>query len=190
MTNESSEALSTQLALEEEARHLRFSGPCDPFVQPIPAPVLRRHPLVTRRLPTQSFNNGFAPTILIVDDHEDGRDMLVEYFLARAYPAIAVGDPRLAATYCRDVAPAVVLVDLSLPTLDAACQLICTIKKQVDRGVAPYIVGLNGWGFVQQAAPAIAAGCSVVIAKPLDLGLLVAAVTIGLAANVGGCSAV
>jgi hypothetical protein len=44
-----------------------------------------------------------------------------------------------------------------LPTLDAACQLICTIKKQVDRGVAPYVVGLNGWGFVQQAAPAIAA---------------------------------
>jgi hypothetical protein len=29
-----------------------------------------------------------------------------------------------------------------------------------------------------------------VIAKPLDLGLLVAAVTIGLAAKAGGCSAV
>ena len=185
MTTESSEALLTKLALEEKRR---FSAPCDPCVQPIPAPVLRRHPLVTQRLPRQSFNNVFAPTILIVDDHEDGRDMLVEYFLARAYPTIAVGDPRTAATYCREAAPAVVLVDLSLPTLDAACQLIRTIKA--DRGVAPYIVGLNGWGFVQQAAPAIAAGCSVVIAKPLDLGLLMAAVTIGLAANVGVCSAV
>ena len=130
----------------------------------------------------------FRPTILIVDDHEDGREMLVEYFLARGYRAIAVSDLRIAVTFCREAAPAIVLVDLSLPTLDAACHLIRAIKHSQD-GARPYIVGLNGWGFVQQAAPALAAGCSVVIAKPLDLPLLAAAVTIGMAANAGACSA-
>jgi CheY-like chemotaxis protein len=130
----------------------------------------------------------FTPTILIVEDHEDGRDMLVEYFLAHGYRAIAVGDPRIAVTLCRDTEPAIVFVDLSLPTLDAACELIRTIKHG-EGGVPPYIVGLNGWGFVQHATPALAAGCSLVIAKPLDLHLLTAAVTIGMAANLGGCSA-
>jgi DNA-binding response OmpR family regulator len=130
----------------------------------------------------------FTPTILIVEDHEDGRDMLVEYFLAHGFRAIAVGDPRIAVTFCREAAPAIVLVDLSLPTLDASCELIRTLTHGED-GVPSYIVGLNGWGFVQHAAHALAAGCSVVIAKPLDLRLLTAAVTIGIAANVGGCSA-
>jgi len=130
----------------------------------------------------------FTPTILIVDDHDDGRDMLVEYLLAQGYRAIAVSDPRIALTFCHGAAPAIVVVDLSLPTLDAACQLIRAIKHSKD-GVPPYIIGLNGWGFVQQAAPAIAAGCSVVIAKPLDLGLVMATLTVGLAVGTGGCSA-
>jgi DNA-binding response OmpR family regulator len=130
----------------------------------------------------------FTPTILIVEDHEDGRDMLVEYFRAHQYVAIAVGDPRIAVRVCRETPPAILLVDLSLPTLDASCQLIWEIKH-FESNVPPYIVGLNGWGFVQHAALALAAGCSVVIAKPLDLHLLKAAVTIGIAANLGGCSA-
>ena len=121
----------------------------------------------------------FTPTILIVDDHKDGRDMLVEYFLAHEYTATAVGEPRTAESFCREFAPPVVLVDLSLPTLAAACQLMRTLRDRQPAG-APYIVGLNGWGFVQQAAQALAAGCSVVLAKPLDLRLLLAAVTVGL----------
>ena len=127
------------------------------------------------------------PTILIVDDHDDGRDMLVEYFRSHAYATVAAATARRAARLCRELAPSIVVVDLSLPTLDAACRLIRTIKRR-RRGVAPYIVGLNGWGFVQQAAPAILAGCSIVIAKPIDLGTLLAAVTVGFAAHVGGCS--
>ena len=126
---------------------------------------------------------GFTPTILIVDDHEDGRDMLAEFFLAHAYTAIAVDGPATALTYCHEFEPAIVLVDLSLPTLAAACQLIRTIKH-VQRRAVPYIVGLNGWGFVQHGAPALAAGCSIVMAKPLDLGALLAAVTFGVTASV------
>jgi CheY-like chemotaxis protein len=128
------------------------------------------------------------PTILIVDDHDDGRDMLVEYFRSHAYTTVAAATARRAGRICRESAPAIVVVDLSLPTLEAACRLIRTVKRG-RRGIVPYIVGLNGWGFVQQAAPAILAGCSIVLAKPIDLGVLLAAVTIGFAAHVGGCSA-
>ena len=128
------------------------------------------------------------PTILIVEDHDDGRDMLVEYFRSHAYATVAAATARRAARICRESAPAIVVVDLSLPTLEAACRLIRTIKRR-RRGVLPYIVGLNGWGFVQQATPAILAGCSIVIAKPIDLGVLLTTVTMGFAAHVGGCSA-
>jgi CheY-like chemotaxis protein len=128
------------------------------------------------------------PTILIVDDHDDGRDMLVEYFRSHAYATVAAATTRRAARICRESAPAIVVVDLSLPTLDAACRLIRTIRRR-RRGIVPYIVGLNGWGFVQQAAPAILAGCSIVLAKPVDLRVLLTTVTMGLAAHVGGCSA-
>ena len=126
--------------------------------------------------------------ILIVDDDDDGREMLAEYFSAQGYRTIAINEPRMALTLCRDTAPPIVLVDLSLPTLDAACQLIQEIKN-AEGGVSPYIIGLNGWGFVQQASRALAMGCSLVIAKPLDLHLLSAAVTVGMATNVGACCA-
>ena len=114
--------------------------------------------------------------------------MLVEYFRSHAYATVAAATTRRAARICRESAPAIVVVDLSLPTLDAACRLIRTIKRG-RRGVVPYIVGLNGWGFLQQAAPAIRAGCSIVLTKPIDLGVLLTTVTIGFAAHVGGCSA-
>jgi CheY-like chemotaxis protein len=67
------------------------------------------------------------PTILIVDDHDDGRDMLVEYFRSHAYATVAADAARRAARICRESARAIVVVDLSLPTLDAACRLIRTI---------------------------------------------------------------
>jgi CheY-like chemotaxis protein len=136
----------------------------------------------------ESAADPLRPTILIVDDHDDGRDMLIEYFQAHAYATVAAATTRRAARICRESAPAIVVVDLSLPTLDAACRLIRTIKRR-RRGVDPYIVGLNGWGFVQQAVPAILAGCSIVLTKPIDLGVLVTTVTIGFAAHVGGYSA-
>ncbi len=79
----------------------------------------------------------FTQTILIVEDHKDGRDMLVEFFLAHGYLVIGVGDPWIAATYCRETAP-IVLADLSLPTLDAACEFIRTIKH-CENGAPPLL---------------------------------------------------
>jgi CheY-like chemotaxis protein len=128
------------------------------------------------------------PTILIVDDHDDGRDMLVEYFRSHAHATVAAATARRAARICRESAPAIVVVDLSLPTLDAACRLIRMIKRR-RRGVNPYIVGLNGWGLAQQAALATAAGCSLVINKPIDLEVFLTTVTLGFAAHVAGCAA-
>ena len=126
--------------------------------------------------------------VLIVDDDDDGREMLVEYLWTQGHGIIAVNESRMALALCRNVAPAIVLVDLSLPTLDAACELIRAIKN-TDRGASPYVIGLNGWGFIHHASSALAAGCSLVMAKPLDLRLLSAAVTVGIATNVGGCFA-
>jgi CheY-like chemotaxis protein len=123
------------------------------------------------------------PTILIVDDHDDGRDMLVEYFRSHAYATMAARTAGNAARICRESNPAIVVVDLSIPTLDAACRLIWKITRR-QRGTGPYVVGLNGGGFVQQARLAMVAGCSLVISKPIDLRALLTVVRIGFAAHV------
>jgi CheY-like chemotaxis protein len=60
------------------------------------------------------------PTILIVDDRDDRR-MLVEYVRSHAYATVAAARARHAARICRESALAILVADLSLPTLDAAC---------------------------------------------------------------------
>src|SRR5258705_13571181 len=82
--------------------------------------------------------------ILIVDDDDDGREMLAEYFSAQGNRTIAINEPLMALTFCRDMAPSIVLVDLSLPTLDAPGHLLQE-SKTAEAGVPPSLFDLNGW---------------------------------------------
>lgn len=106
------------------------------------------------------------PTVLIVEDHVDSALMLkcfLYYVGLRAVCAQNVSTAILVAKWQR---PAIALVDLSLPNFNQACDLV---QRLAASERAPYIVGLNGYGFMSYETLALGAGCNAVLRKPFDL---------------------
>ena len=58
------------------------------------------------------------PSILVVDDSPDGREMLVEYLVFRGFHVTEAGNGAEAIEVARRVKPNIVLMDLSMPGVD------------------------------------------------------------------------
>lgn len=110
------------------------------------------------------------PLILVVDDAEDGREMLVEYLVFRQFPVEAARDGREAVEMARRMRPHVVLMDLSMPYMDgweATRQL-----KADPLTKDALIVALTAHAFAKEQEEARKSGCDVVVPKPYDLTTL------------------
>jgi two-component system cell cycle response regulator DivK len=110
-------------------------------------------------------------SILVVDDDEDGREMLVHFLFFRGFQVAAARDGMEAVDVARRIQPRIVLMDLSLPIVngwDATRQLRTDpLTKDI------IILAVTAHAFPPEQQSARAAGCDAIIAKPLDLDLLV-----------------
>jgi DNA-binding response OmpR family regulator len=105
-------------------------------------------------------------TILIVEDHEDTREMLRILFQMWGFRVVEACNGLAAVETATRERPALILMDGSLPFLDGlgATRLIRE-KAYLDK---VKIVALNGWGSPSYDSAALAAGCDDCFAKPLD----------------------
>jgi CheY-like chemotaxis protein len=102
--------------------------------------------------------------ILLVDDFEDSRDLYAEYLVFRGFRVAVATDGADAVTKARELLPALVLMDLSMPGLDgwdATRQL-----KSEPRTAAIPVVALTAHAFADFGTRAKQAGCDDVITKP------------------------
>ena len=110
------------------------------------------------------------PTILVVEDHDDTREMLhtlLETWGCRVVEACNGLEAVEAASRER---PELILMDGSLPLLDGL-QAARRIRENA-RGDQVKILALDGWGTPTYHAAALAAGCDDSITKPLDFDRL------------------
>jgi CheY-like chemotaxis protein len=108
--------------------------------------------------------------ILIVDDSDDGRDMLVEYLTFREFRVEAACDGAEAIDVARRFQPHIILMDLSMPTVDG---WEATRRLKADkRTKEAVIVAVTAHAFRPEREAARLAGCAAVIVKPFDLGVL------------------
>jgi CheY-like chemotaxis protein len=110
------------------------------------------------------------PTILVVEDHDDTREMLhllLEMWGCRVVEACNGPEAVEAATRER---PEMILMDGSLPFFDGL-EATRRIRKNEPCDQVK-ILALNGWGTPGYHAAALAAGCNDSIKKPLDLDRL------------------
>jgi CheY-like chemotaxis protein len=66
------------------------------------------------------------PSILVVDDFRDGRELLTEYLAFHGFQVAGAQNGREAVECARQIQPDIILMDLSMPILDgweATCQL-------------------------------------------------------------------
>jgi len=105
-------------------------------------------------------------TILIVEDHDDTREMLRTLFNIWGCRVVEACNGLEAVETASRERPALILMDGSLPFLDGLGATRLIREKAVLDKVK--IVALNGWGSPSYDSAALAAGCDDCLAKPVD----------------------
>jgi two-component system response regulator RegA len=119
------------------------------------------------------------PTILVVEDDDAFRTLLVQAFDARGYEARGVADAKTAIDTARQDSPEMAVVDLRLG-YDSGLDVVRELKA-IDPSTA--IVVLTGYGSIATALESIRLGALHYLTKPTDPDRILAAFERGLAAR-------
>jgi CheY-like chemotaxis protein len=105
--------------------------------------------------------------ILIVDDNRDSADSLVTAFAVLGHDAVAVYAGRDALARLDEVAPTLLVFDLSMPEMDGYS--LARAVRAVPRYAAVPMIALSGFGSEADRAKSQAAGFDRHMLKPFDL---------------------
>ncbi len=117
------------------------------------------------------------PTILVVEDDDAFRRMLVQALETRGYDAYGVADAASAIASAQEDSPEMAVVDLRLP--DQSGLDVVRALKAIDAATA--IVVLTGYGSIATALESIRLGAIHYLTKPTDVDRILAAFERGLA---------
>ena len=120
-------------------------------------------------------------SILLVEDNEVNRDMLVRRLQRAGHQVTTAGDGEAALNAMRQQQPAVVLMDMNLPIKDGwtACR-----EAQQDASIAGIpIIALTAHAMEEDKHRALEAGCSDYATKPVDFPDLLAKIAAQLDAR-------
>ena len=120
-------------------------------------------------------------SILLVEDNEVNRDMLVRRLQRAGHQVTTAGDGEAALETMRQQQPAVVLMDMNLPIKDGwtACR-----EAQQDASIAGIpIIALTAHAMEEDKHRALEAGCSDYATKPVDFPDLLAKIAAQLDAR-------
>jgi two-component system cell cycle response regulator DivK len=121
--------------------------------------------------------------ILLVEDNEMNRDMLSRRLERRGYQVVIAVDGAEGVRMAQAEAPALILMDMSLPVLDG-WEATRQIKAAPATGSIP-IIALTAHAMSGDREKAIEAGCDDFDTKPVDLPRLLAKID----ALLGGAAA-
>jgi CheY-like chemotaxis protein len=112
---------------------------------------------------TSTVSGREVPLILLVEDHQDTRQMYAE-FLGIGFHVLTAGDGEQALETVRLHHPDLVITDLSLPGIDGF-ELITALRRDPSFESIP-IICLSGYGGESHEARARAAGSDRILLKP------------------------
>jgi CheY-like chemotaxis protein len=106
------------------------------------------------------------PKILLVEDNEMNRDMLSRRLQRRGYEVVVAVDGRQGVAMAASEAPALILMDMSLPEVDG-WEATRQIKAAPATQVIP-VIALTAHAMSGDREKAVAAGCDDFDVKPID----------------------
>lgn len=109
----------------------------------------------------------FSRKILVVDDNEDGRELVVKILKNRGYQMIEAVDGEEALEKASAECPDLILLDISIPKLDGY-EVTRRLKSQVKFKDTP-IIALTAHAMKGDREKALEAGCDGYISKPIDI---------------------
>ena len=105
--------------------------------------------------------------ILLVEDNEMNRDMLSRRLQRRGYEVLTAVDGESGLALARSDAPALVLMDMSLPGIDG-WEATRRLKAAPQTQKIP-VIALTAHAMTDDRAKALAAGCDDFDTKPVEL---------------------
>jgi CheY-like chemotaxis protein len=112
-------------------------------------------------------------TVLLVEDNEMNRDMLLRRLQRKGYNVLTALDGAEAVQMTRDHQPSLVLMDMSLPVLDG-WEATRRLKADPATKNIP-IIALTAHALPAERDRAFEAGCAAFETKPIDFPKLLAA---------------
>ena len=116
------------------------------------------------------MNRSGAPIILVIEDHSDSRTLLSAWLRGKGYKVVEAKDGREGLLQANRVHPDLILIDLTLPQIDGI-EATRQIRKRHVLAQTP-IFAISAYATREVKAEAIAAGCTEMFSKPLDLEAL------------------
>ena len=107
------------------------------------------------------------PKILLVEDNEMNRDMLSRRLVKRGYEVVVAVDGQEGVAKARAEAPALVLMDMSLPVLDGWEATQALRADPTTRSIP--VIALTAHAMAGDRERALAAGCDDFDTKPIEL---------------------
>lgn len=105
-------------------------------------------------------------TILVVDDNEDIRNLLINQMKVHGFTVATAGNGVEAVEIAASIKPALILMDINLPELDG---LEATMRiREADADSRIPVIALTAYALPDDEARARAAGCDAFHAKPVD----------------------
>jgi signal transduction histidine kinase len=131
----------------------------------------------TPQLPVPSFEKpeetSARPAVLLIEDNEDGREMMATMLEVYGYPVLQSGDGLDGVSLATAHLPSVALVDIGLPGIDGyevARRLRANAATSAMR-----LIALTGYGLAEDQRRVLEAGFDMHLVKPVDITQLLGA---------------
>jgi two-component system, cell cycle response regulator DivK len=123
------------------------------------------------------------PKILVVEDNEMNRDMLVRRLQHRGFQVSTAGDGLQGLALARSLMPDLILLDMSLPGMDG-WEVTKKLKGDANTRDIP-VIALTAHAMQGDREGALGAGCEDYDTKPVDLDRLLAKIAFRLQGKAG-----
>jgi len=114
--------------------------------------------------------DSFMPTVLVVEDDADNRELLKTMLEMWNYRVVEAKDGLEALIIAEDICPDLILMDFKLPFLDGL-ETTLKIRRSAAMSRMP-IIFLSGYGEAKYRAAADEAGANEYLVKPIDFDKL------------------
>jgi two-component system cell cycle response regulator DivK len=115
----------------------------------------------------RGIKKGSVAKILVVEDNQDNREMVVKVLKFNGYGVIEAVDGEEAIEKAKTEAPALILLDIYLPKMDGY-EVAKRLKGDTGLKDIP-VIALTAHAMKGNREQALAAGCDGYIAKPIDI---------------------
>ncbi|TWT52363.1 response regulator [Allorhodopirellula solitaria] len=109
-------------------------------------------------------------TILLVDDHDDIRDMIARQLQQRGFAVATASNGLEAVLQTAQVAPACILMDINMPELDGIEATMQIRAADTEQRIP--VIALTAYALPDDKDRALAAGCDAFLPKPVDFDQL------------------